>query len=74
MWDTREDAQEFLDAARAAFRGRHGAPATQQGFSLFAAKPWTFAWGEHAGGVVLVSSDDPQILASALQRLRAILD
>jgi hypothetical protein len=73
VWDTREDAQEFLEAARAAFRARHGAPATQGGFSLFTAKPWTFAWGEHAGGVVLVSSDDPAVLAAALARVAGLL-
>jgi hypothetical protein len=69
VWDTREDAQEFLTAARNAFRARYGAPTAQAGFSVYGAKPWSFAWGEQGGGVVLVSSDDPGALSALLARL-----
>jgi hypothetical protein len=69
VWDTKDDAREFLEAVRGAFQARHGVPTTQQGFSVYAAKPWSFAWGEHEDGVILVSSDDPAALAAALGRL-----
>jgi hypothetical protein len=69
VWDTPEDARKFLDAARAAFAGRYGAPTARAGFSVYAAKPWSFAWGEQGGGVVLVSSDDPAAFLAQLARL-----
>jgi hypothetical protein len=68
-WDTRQDAQEFLDAARDAFQGRYGAPEARSGFAVYASKPWSFAWGRKDDGVVLVSSDDAAVLAALLARL-----
>jgi hypothetical protein len=68
-WDTPQDSKEFLAAALTAFRSRYGSPAAQGGFLVYTARPWSFAWGERDGGVLLASSDDPSALQALLARL-----
>jgi hypothetical protein len=70
-WDTGSDQREFADAMRARFASRDAAPKTESAFQVYTAGEWRFAVGEQAGRVVLVSSDDPGALRSALALLAA---
>jgi hypothetical protein len=67
VWDSPEDLRRFLAAAQRRFAKAHGAPEWRQGYAVYAAGPWRFALALRAGGVQLVSSDDPSLLADALR-------
>jgi hypothetical protein len=66
LWDTPKDADEFLAAALARFGRRLPSQGRRHGFALFGRDAWSYGLGTHAGGVVLVSSDDAAALERAL--------
>jgi hypothetical protein len=66
-WDTPADAEEFLARARQQF-GRYPRQ-DRAAFSVFTAGERRFAWGEHEGRVLLVSTDDARLLDEALGSL-----
>jgi hypothetical protein len=69
VWDSEGDRAEFLQAATAAFRRRDPSPTRRGRFTVFAEGPWRYALAEDSGGVLMVSSDDAQVLGAALDAL-----
>lgn len=67
VWDSPEDMRHFLAAAERRFVKAHGTPEWRQGYAVYTSGPWRFALAPRAGGVQLVSSDDPLLLADALR-------
>jgi hypothetical protein len=69
VWDGAEDAREFQDAALRHFQAAHGAPEARSGYAVYLAGAWRFAVASRAGGVQMLSSDDPGLLTEALRAL-----
>ena len=69
VWDSPQDAAEFLLAAGRRLEADCGKPRVRHGFRVFAKDRWQFALGEWAGGILWVSSDSPSALEPALARL-----
>jgi hypothetical protein len=72
VWDSDGDRREFLEAALAAFSRRDPAPVKRGRFTVFKQGRWRYAWGEDAGSVLLVSSDDPARIDEALGGLARV--
>jgi hypothetical protein len=69
VWDSAEDAREFLAAAQARLGGTHAAQGSRRGFRVFGSPPWRFGLAERASGIDLVSSDDGVAFEAALEAL-----
>lgn len=66
VWDSPNDAREFVEAARARFAARYGPPRVEGAFQVFVSGDWRFALAEQGGRVLLLSSDDASALQAAL--------
>lgn len=66
LWDTPGDARRFLEAVEARYRRSHGAGRRQGDVVRFERDGWSVAVGPREGCVILLASDDPRALRSAL--------
>jgi len=69
VWDSGEDAREFLAAAQTRFGKARTPQGGRLGFRVFASPSWRFAVAERASGIDFVSSDDPQAFDAVLAAL-----
>jgi len=69
VWDSAEDAREFLAAAQTRFGKARTPQGGRLGFRVFASPSRRFAVAERASGIDFVSSDDPQAFDAALAAL-----
>ncbi len=69
-WDTPADAREFLDAVRGRFGSTHGPGRAENDWTLYKRNAWSLGVTARDGAVVLVSSDDPAALRTALRGIR----
>ena len=65
VWDAEAEAREFEEAVLSRFTAAHGPPERRDGHAVWRAGAWSFAIGARAGGVELLSADDPGLLEEA---------
>ena len=69
VWDSPQDAREFLAAAQTRLGTLHAAQGVRHGYRIFGSSSRWVAVGERASGIDLISSDDKPAFESALASL-----